>query len=252
MHALPEDCSLLTVGFKKLKGTVLDLALDYPAVLTMIGAVAFAEAGANAFVTIAVTYTTEVLKMTSSETGILIALCLVFAVPGSVIFKHVTHKIGPHKSYMASLAWWGVVTAVAPLFMAGPDQKNNAYIFGVFWGFGFGWLYPTQRVVYCLVIPGGQESELMGVYIFAGQILVWLPPAVFTVMNEKNINMAWGLMSDASFFFAALAIVWFMDFEGACEKAKATEGKRVCGVEATNDKLGDKGRAYSDVGDNHL
>ena len=106
------------------------------------------------------------------------------------------------------------MTLVAPFFMSGPEHKANTYLFGVLWGMGFGWIYPTQRALYCLIIPGGQESELMGIYIFAGQILVWLPPGIFALLNEAGMSMKWGLASDALFFFLAFTITYFQgDFE---------------------------------------
>jgi MFS-type transporter involved in bile tolerance (Atg22 family) len=59
-------------------------------------------------------------------------------------------------------------------------------------------------------MPCGQESELMGIYIFAGQILAWLPPLIFTAMNEAGVSMRWGLFSDAMFFLIALVISYNM------------------------------------------
>jgi len=73
----------------------------------------------------------------------------------------------------------------------------------------------------------------MGIYIFAGQILVWLPPAIFTLLNEADVSMAWGLASDACFFLVALGIAYSMgDFELAMMKAQQTAGKRIMGSAA--------------------
>ncbi|GMH95027.1 hypothetical protein TrVE_jg5356 [Triparma verrucosa] len=233
LHQKPENESLIMLGFNRIRTTVGQMRSDYNAVFVLLCAISFAEAAANAFTTIAVTYCDDVMKFKSTETSMLILVCLVCAVPGSVLFSKLTKKIGAHKSYMLSLVWWGCVTAIAPLFMNSPEHKTNAYFFGILWGLGFGWIYPTQRALYCLIIPGGQESELMGIYIFAGQILVWLPPAVFTLMNEVDIPMPFGMVMLAGFFFIALFIANGMgDFELAQMKAKETHGKRVMGAVA--------------------
>ncbi|GMI13738.1 hypothetical protein TrLO_g2468 [Triparma laevis f. longispina] len=233
LHQKPEGESLVMLGFSRIRTTVAQMKTDYNAVFVLLCAIAFAEAAANAFTTIAVTYCDDVLKFTSTETSLLILVCLVCAVPGSILFSKLTKKIGAHKSYMMSLIWWGGVTAIAPIFMNNPDHKSNAYIFGILWGLGFGWIYPTQRALYCLIIPGGQESELMGIYIFAGQILVWLPPAVFTAMNEADVPMPMGMVMLAGFFFIALGIVYGMgDFELAQQKAKESAHLRIMGSSA--------------------
>ena len=68
LHSVPEGQSLLTLGFRRLKKTVAEMRSDYNSVFRMLIAVSFAEAGANAFTTIAVTYCDEVMGMTSTET----------------------------------------------------------------------------------------------------------------------------------------------------------------------------------------
>ena len=245
LSSVPDGETLLSVGFSRIRKTIGEMRTDFNAVFVVLCAVAFSEAGANAFTTIAVTYCDQVLLMSATETSLLILICLVVAVPSSILFAKLTKKIGAHKSFMLSLAWWAFVTLLAPVFMNGPTHKTNGYVFGILWGMGFGWIYPTQRALYCLLIPGGQESELMGIYIFAGQILVWMPPAIFTLLNEAGVSMAWGLASDACFFLVALVIAYSMgDFELAMQKAKATLNKRVMGAGAdgalgTNEGLKD-------------
>ena len=235
LHEIESGDSLLNVGFKRMSSTFRELRGEYPDVRTFLLGMAFSEAAASAFATIAVTYLVEVLGMKSQETGIVFMCTLLFAVPGSILCKKLTAKIGPYKSYQYALIWWGVVTCVAPLFMHKPEQSTNAYFFGILWGIGFGWIYPTQRTCYCELIPGGQESELMGLYIFAGQIIVWFPPLLFTTLNEKGIGMEVGLgLCCGFFFFIALFIMRFVDYEAGTAKALETRDKRKMGEGATN------------------
>ena len=148
----------------------MDLRHEYKPVLIFLVSISLAEAATAAFVSIAVTYTTVVLEMEVKETGILIALVLFFGVPGSIIFRKVTDKVGVHRSYMMGLLYWGITTCIAPIFMNEPSHKNNSYLFGCFWGLGFGWLFPVQRACYCILIPGGSESELMGLYVCSERV----------------------------------------------------------------------------------
>jgi len=110
----------------------------------------------------------------------------------------------------------------------------------------------VQRSVYCVIIPGGSESELMGLYVFAGQILVWCPPLVFATLNQAHIAMSWGLVSDAAFFFIALAINYFFLYgdvmEKAIEKAKETQDKRIMSSDSAERRKKVRGNSFTDDG----
>ncbi len=156
------------------------------------------------------------------------------------------------RSYTYALFYWGVTTTIAPVFIR-EETKNFAFIFGVAWGLGeiilfiaifllvfvtnpvfspsgFGWLFPTQRTVYSMMIPAGQETELMGLYIFSGQVIVWVPPLVFSVLNQLGAGMAWGMASDGLLFLMAAGVCKFKMmpvFDQVVTKAKSTHHLRV-------------------------
>ena len=89
------------------------------------------------------------------------------------------------------------------------------------WGFLMGWFYPLSTTVFCTLIPRGQESEMMGLFTFVGQVIVWLPPLFFGVLNEAGWSMKWGLVLDAAFFAAALVVCkCSVRFEEAVEKKR--------------------------------
>ena len=44
----------------------------------------------------------------------------------------------------------------------------------------------------------------MGIYLFAGQALTWLPPLVFTAMNEAGVSIRLSMLSLVSFWIIAL------------------------------------------------
>ena len=60
------------------------------------------------------------------------------------------------------------------------------------------------------MIPDGQDAELMGYYLFAGQILIWLPSLIFTILNENGVNMRIGIASVGGFFLVALLAYFLM------------------------------------------
>ena len=125
LNVMDPNASYLTFGFRKISKTLHGLKDEFKPVLTFLVSITCAEAATAAFVSIAVTYTTAVLEMEVKETGILIALVIFFAIPGSLIFRKVTNKIGLHESYMLALFYWFSVTAISPIFMNEPSQSGN-------------------------------------------------------------------------------------------------------------------------------
>ena len=67
----------------------------------------------------------------------------------------------------------------------------------------------------------------MGVYICACQILSWLPPLVFTIMNEAGISMRVGLLTLNAYFFASFVILFFVgDYQAAMEHVRVVNVDR--------------------------
>lgn len=55
------------------------------------------------------------------------------------------------------------------------------------------------------VVPMGQDAEIMGFYLFASQVLSWLPTLVSTaIKNEAGISQRVGLPTLNIYFFIAL------------------------------------------------
>ena len=88
--------------------------------------------------------------------------------------------------------------------LTGPAHKKYMPLFGAFWGLGLGWQLPMHSTAFINMIPRGQEAELMGLYILSGQILAWMPPMLFTALNEAGVDMAYCFASLGIFFFVAI------------------------------------------------
>jgi hypothetical protein len=58
--------------------------------------------------------------------------------------------------------------------------------------------------------PSGQDAEMMGMYLFCGSAFTWLPPLVFTLINEHGVHITWGLASLNIFFFLGVVCLFAM------------------------------------------
>jgi len=60
-----------------------------------------------------------------------------------------------------------------------------------------------------MCLPPGQDTELTGFFIYCSEILLWLPPLLFTVTIENSFEEKYGLIIVASFFLVGGFVVSF-------------------------------------------
>ena len=213
---IPPGHTLLTSGFRKLLQTGQRIRTELPALRFLMLSIMFSEAATGALITISTTYMTQYLDMDATELGVVFFVVLLMGAPGSKLAELLANKVNPLFSAKALVLLFIVVTFLAVLVLTGPERKQYAAIFGVFWGLGLGGLHPMHSTLFMTISPSGQETEMMGTYIFAGQVLAWLPPLLFTILNEWGIVMKVGLGSLDVFFMVGFI---FLSLIGDYHKA---------------------------------
>jgi UMF1 family MFS transporter len=194
LSKVPEDSTLLRTGFGQVFKTSKKIWKDYGALKWfMISLLWSPEAGAGVVQSIAVTFLTVVMRFSGLEIAKANLILIAANLPGSMFSKWCCAKINPLNSYRAGLLTLSISVAVSCAIFEGYEQREAVYGFSAAWGFAMGWTYPSQRVLLVSLIPKGQETEMMGLFTFMGQILGWLPPLIFTIMNENGVDQRWGL-----------------------------------------------------------
>jgi len=221
LRSRPEGKSIARIGFTQVWRTVWGINKYYGSGLRWYFlAVSFSESGANAFTVVSVTFMTEVLQMNGTEVAIVFLITLLSTIPGSKLGQIISKKTNPITSWKLNLIVFSLITIAGSFVLTGPTLKPVCYAFGVLWGVLLGWFYPLENLVFTLSVPRGQESELSGFYTYCRSILTWLPPLIFTVMNESGLHMKWGLMSLVVFlmvgcFFLQMMAPWEEVLEAA-------------------------------------
>jgi len=219
-RTLPPGKSLWTAGFIQVYHTSIHIYKYLPSLRWFYISVALIDAGVNSLATIMITYLTDTLGFSSQENGIAILLMLVGSIPGAVIAGRSTARFDPIRSSIAATLILAINTIIAGVVLKEQGQQIETYLLAAGWGLGTGWKWTTDRLLASVLIPPGQDAELMGVYLFAGQILTWLPPLVFTVLNEAGVSQRIGIGTLAIyFFFGAIALVLMGSFKVAVAAA---------------------------------
>lgn len=211
LHDRPAGKGLVRLGFSRVWQTMVGINKHYGKGLRWYFlAVAFGEAGANAFTVVAVTFMVDQLGMTGTQVGIVFLVTLLSSIPGAKIGEYISHKTCPITSWKINLVTFSAITVAGSFILTGPDRQSICYGFGVLWGLMLGWFYPLENVIFTMCVPKGQESELSGFYTYCRAILTWCPPLIFTVMNESGIEMTWALLSLIIFLLIAVVFLQIM------------------------------------------
>jgi MFS-type transporter involved in bile tolerance (Atg22 family) len=192
-------------GFRQAGKTYVKIYKYYPRLKWFYLAVCFCDSALGAFTLLSITYLTEQLDMDAKQNGMTILSMLIGAIPGSYVGGYANRRIGPVVSSMVSLVLLIIMTALIAILLKGPGQEIETYILAGGWGLGMGWKWTCDRMVLCLCLPNTeQNAELSGVYVFSRQILSWLPPLVFTVLNEKGVSLRIGIATLNIYLLAGL------------------------------------------------
>uniref|UniRef100_A0A7S2A352 Major facilitator superfamily (MFS) profile domain-containing protein n=1 Tax=Ditylum brightwellii TaxID=49249 RepID=A0A7S2A352_9STRA len=248
LRAVPDGSNLLTAGFVQVGKTSMRILRQYKSLRWFMFALLWSpESGAGAVLSITVTYMVTVLQMSTREVGITNLVMLVFTIPGSFFSQKMVQLINPLRSFRASLVFFSLSVGITGAILDSPEKKNWTYFFASLWGIAFGWVYPSQRVLQCTLIPKGQETEMMGVFAFFAQLLGWLPPLIFSIMNSRGVDMRWGIAMIAFFILFAFYITLLIgDYDAAVLEANPRSEKEEIYDE---EDLQDKGEDTTDDND---
>eukprot|EP00543_Licmophora_paradoxa_P016033 CAMPEP_0202465190 /NCGR_PEP_ID=MMETSP1360-20130828/64683_1 /ASSEMBLY_ACC=CAM_ASM_000848 /TAXON_ID=515479 /ORGANISM="Licmophora paradoxa, Strain CCMP2313" /LENGTH=376 /DNA_ID=CAMNT_0049088821 /DNA_START=27 /DNA_END=1157 /DNA_ORIENTATION=+ len=221
---LQEGEWLWTTGFVKVWRTFGEISRNQPQLRVLMFSIMCSEAATATLVSISTTYMVHFLDMNSVEVGIAYFFILTMGIPGAKLGETLALRASPRISAILSLLFFITVTTLAAFILQGPEHKQYMTLFGLLWGIGLGWLHPMNTTMFISLTPTHSQTEYMGIYNFTQSIIGWLPPLVFTVMNERGVAMNLGLASLNQFFFLAFLFLCLMGcYEDRSEESEEKE-----------------------------
>lgn len=208
-NTLEEGKSLVWQGFAQNWKTAKKINRDYRKSLKwFLWGVMFAESAANAFTVVAVVYLNDTLKLTGTEIGAFFFVVLIGMVPGGLISMAISRRsnANANTTMRICLLLLFVLTVIGALTMTPKNAFPVSYIWGFCVGLTLGTYYPSLKLFLSLVTPKSQEAEIVGFYVYCTQLLVWLPPMIFSWLVEANVDQNIGMIVVSSFFLVAIAL----------------------------------------------
>lgn len=214
--------SLCTLGFKQLYGTTVHIFKNYRELKWFYIHICFSDAGWQSFGIFLVTYFTDFMRLGALQTTIAFEITLLGSVPGAIIASSVARRLDPIQSSKLNMINMMIMVSVFVSILTGVGQAKRAYAIVAFIGFCGGWKYTMDRLIASSLIPKGQDTEMMGVFLFAGQCLMWVPLLVFTIMNESGISPRISVAVVIVYLIIALAALCMV---GSYADARARVGR---------------------------
>ena len=137
------------------------LKSKYPFIRLYIFSLVFSNSALTSVVTLATTFLTFQLKLSSTLIAIVFALALIIAVPSSIFFSWVAKKLPNHCKWVLvciNLGWFFSL-GLAALLLRTEKDANMIWVFATIWGVLFGGIYTIQNGFFASIIPGGNEAE---------------------------------------------------------------------------------------------
>jgi UMF1 family MFS transporter len=230
---LPAGTSLGKAGFMQLFQTAKHINHNYKKSIRMyLLSLCFAEAGANSFTVVstnlksvcliisdethnslkqcAVTFLNEVIKMNGAEIGILFLIVLICAIPGSKLSETICKRTNFNTAWRLNMVYFIIVTVVGVFVLKDENSKMLTYVMGCLWGVALGWFYPMENGFFAVLVPQEQATEMAGIFQFCALIISWVPPFIFTAMNEASISLNFALLHLVVYFAIAIILLSLM------------------------------------------
>jgi MFS transporter, UMF1 family len=205
LSKVPDGTTLMSAGFIQVARTARKIWSNYSALKWFLISLLWTpEIGSGILLSIAVSFFTIQLDYRAKDLAIATISFMIGTLIGVFIFKCCSRTINPLNNYRIGLLVLAISVALSVAVLDDPSKILVSYFFTMAWGIGTGWFVPGQRVLFCTLIPKGQETEMMGIIAFVSQIIQWLPPFIVTIMNENSIELRYGLLPVSGFILLAI------------------------------------------------
>lgn len=158
--------------------------------------------GSGSYFAIFSTLQKSLVEMTSPQIGIANLLTLLSTLAGTRLSNFCCYRWNALRSFQLCLSTMALTFAGTSLLVHGPGQVHLYYFFSCGLGVTMGWYLPTERVLFCALAPSG--VEVMGVLLSVHASTSWIPPFLFSVVNEAGYSLGWALASEIFLFSIAL------------------------------------------------
>lgn len=218
---VPENKSLLTVGFSEVWQTLKELRKLRYTMLFLI-AYLFYNDGIQTVILMSSSFisyelfTSKGLPNDNSFLILIFMIAQISALVGAISFERIARFIGAKKTIILSLViWCGIVIYTYGFF----ETKFQAYFIGGFIGLVLGSAQALSRSLYSQMIPKGRESGFFGLYEISEKGTSWMGQLLFTIIVGATGSFRQAILGLIVFFVVGSIVLLFTDTAKAIHEA---------------------------------
>jgi len=218
----------LSKTFSHLRSTAVEIYNNYPPLFWYIMALAPFGNTIASMPVLTITFVTFALNGNTSENLLIATVFLIFGVVGSRLQPMVSKRVGVLNDLRLYLAVIAGTCILCGLIVNKPERKRIFYLFTICFGVEIGLVTPSMRTIFFLLMPKGREVQFSGIYMCFSTGFSFIPPLIFTILNEVGVRMNILLaLFSTPFIFAALLLSKVGSIEDAMIKNKERERQDV-------------------------
>ena len=217
---LPRGESYLSIGFKRLKKTFMQIR-DYRDLVILLASFFFAYAGLSIVISFAFIYGDQIIKWTGLTQMLMFIITQLTAAGGAFLFGVIQDRWGAKRTFAATLVIWvaavtfiygvdGITAFLNGLFGASLQAQHVFLVIGSIAGLGLGATQSACRAMVGLFSPDTKSGEFYGLWSLTGKLA-----AIFGLMGLGVLQVALGLQNAilvcSAFFVIAIIIALFVN-----------------------------------------
>jgi UMF1 family MFS transporter len=221
-RSLPKHDNYITVGFRRLRKTFLDIR-DYRDLMVLLASFFFAYAGLSIVIAFAFIYGDQIIRWSSTTQIFMFVITQLTAAAGAFLFGIIQDRWKAKHTFILTLVLWvlsvsliyGVSHATAfvnSLLGASFKEEHVFLVIGSIAGLGLGSTQSACRAMVGVFSPNTKAGEFFGLWSFTGRL-----SSIVGLMGLGLLQTFFGLQKAilicSVFFFIAVLIVLFVDEE---------------------------------------
>lgn len=167
-------CEVVRNSAQSLKRTVVKIFTQRSEIKWFLLFRATSQPVIIAFTAASLSYINDQIQVSSRDVGITSLIVLVSAILGNKISFIMMRRFDPLISLKFCIFLWIVLGPTLVFLVNKPGHEFRLFLLSILWGVLLGWKEPADKTVLCHLVPRGIEAEMSGLYVFAGQISMWV------------------------------------------------------------------------------